>query len=74
MMIFMNGREDLPEADSCPQSTDESRITRLERAGTIVRRGSGSPLDVLGQPVRTDADILSALLEERSEERNEGYR
>ena len=39
-----------------------------------MRRGSGSPLDVLGQPVRADANILGALLEERSEERNEGCR
>lgn len=53
---------------------DDSKLTRLERAGTIVRRSSGSPLDVLGQPVRTDAKILIALLEERSEERNEGCR
>lgn len=53
---------------------DDGRIARLERAGTIVRRSSGSPLDVLGQPVRTDANILSALLEERSEEYDEGHR
>lgn len=74
MMIFMNGSEDISEADLRPHSTDDSRITRLARAGTIVRRGSGSPLDVLRQPVRADANILGALLEERSEERNEGCR
>lgn len=58
-MIFMNGSEDISEADLRPHSTDDSRITRLERAGTIVRRGSGRPLDVLGQPVRADANILA---------------
>ena len=52
----------------------EAKLARLERAGIVVRRGSGSPLDVLGQPLRSGAGVLEALLEERSEEAREGYR
>ena len=52
----------------------EAKIARLERAGIVVRRGPGSPLDVLGQPLRAGAGILEALLEERSEEARDGYR
>ena len=52
----------------------EAKLARLEQAGIVVRRGSGSPLDVLGQPLRPGAGVLEALLEERSEESREGYR
>ena len=52
----------------------EAKLARLERAGIVVRRGSGSPLDVLGQPLRAGAGVLDALLEERSEESRDGYR
>ena len=52
----------------------EAKLVRLEQAGIVVRRGSGSPLAVLGQPLRSGAGILEALLEERSEELREGYR
>ena len=52
----------------------EAKLAPLEQAGIVVRRGSGSPLDVLGQPLRPGAGVLEALLEERSEEAREGYR
>ena len=52
----------------------EAKLVRLEQAGIVVRRGSGSPLEVLGQPLRSGAGVLEALLEERSEESREGYR
>ncbi len=53
---------------------DEARIARPERAGTLSRRRAESPLAVPGAPLRTDAGILDALLEERLEERREGDR
>ena len=65
------GAEDAPEADDADR---DARLARLENSGTVVRRGSGSPLDMLGQPLRQGAGILEALLEERSEERGEDYR
>ncbi len=52
----------------------EAKLARLEQAGIVVRHGSGSPLDVLGQPLRAGARVLEALLEERSEESRDGYR
>ena len=52
----------------------EAKLARLEQAGIVARRSSGSPLDVLGQPLRPGAGVLEALLEERSEESREGYR
>lgn len=52
----------------------EAKIARLERAGIVVRHGSGSPLDMAGQPLRSGAGVLEALLDERSEGSREGYR
>ena len=52
----------------------EAKLARLEQSGMVVRRGSGSPLDVLGQPLRSGAGVLEALLDERSEESREGDR
>ena len=52
----------------------EAKLVRLEQAGVVARRGSGSPLDVLGQPLRSGAGVLEALLDERSEESREGDR
>ena len=65
------GAEDGKEADDVDRN---AKLARLERAGVVVRRGSGSPLDLLGQPLRPGAGVLEALLDERSEERYEGYR
>ena len=59
------------ESDSVDQ---EAKLARLEQAGIVVRRGSGRPLDLLGQPLRSGAGVLEALLDERSEEPREGDR
>lgn len=53
---------------------DEARLLRLEHEGVVVRRRSGSPADILGQPSHADAGLLQALLDERSEELREGGR
>ena len=53
---------------------DDARIVRLERAGTLSRRSAESPLKVLGLPFHGESRILNALLEERSEERQEDRR
>ena len=53
---------------------DELHLLRLEQAGIVVRRGSGSLLDVLGTPLGAGVDLLQALLDERSEERRDGDR
>ena len=52
----------------------EAKVARLEQAGIVVRRGSGSPLDVLERPLLAGAGVLEALLDDRSEESREGYR
>ena len=59
------------EAD---RADEEAKLARLEQTGTVERRGSESPLDVLGEPLRSGARVLEALLDERSEESREGYR
>ena len=53
---------------------EEARLLRLEQAGVVVRRRSGSPLDALGKPLPASAALMSALLDERVEERREGDR
>lgn len=51
-----------------------AKLTRLESSGVVARRSSGSPLEVVREPLSGGARVLDALLEERSEERREGYR
>ena len=68
---------------------EEARLLRLEQAGVVVRRRSESPqrgsargypshgespLDALGKPLPASAALMSALLDERVEERGEGDR
>ena len=53
---------------------EEARLLRLEQAGVVVRRDSGSPLKALGTPLRTSAALMQALLDDRSEELREGDR
>ena len=53
---------------------EDGSLRRLVNDGTIVHRGGGSILDALRNPVRSDGRLLSALLEERSEEYEEGRR
>ena len=65
------GANDGAEADDVDR---DAKLARLEHMGVVARLGSGSPLDILGQPLRAGAGILEALLDERSEERREGYR
>ncbi len=65
------GAGDGKEADSVDE---DAKLARLERTGIVVRIGSGSPLDVLGSPLPSEAGLLEALLDERSEESQEGYR
>ena len=60
--------------DAADDVDRDARLARLEHAGIVVRRGAGSPLDVLGRPLRSGAGVLEALIEERSEERGEGRR
>ncbi len=60
--------------DSTGEAGGNTKLARLERAGIVMRRGAGSPLDAIGQPLRTRSSVLDALLEERAEERREGSR
>ena len=53
---------------------EEAKLARLEQAGVIVRHDPGSPLDVLGKPLRPGAGLLDALLEERADETKDSYR
>ncbi len=64
----MSGIQELDEVDR------DAKLARLVQAEIVTRRGSGSPLDVVGQPVDKDAGLLDAVLEERTEERREGER
>ncbi len=52
----------------------EAKLARLVQADIVTRRSSGSPLDIVRQPVRQGSGLLDAVLEERSEERREGDR
>ena len=52
----------------------EAKLTRLVQAGTVARRGAGSPLAVVRQPLHQGARLLESVLEERAEERHEGGR
>ena len=52
----------------------EAKLARLVQAEVVTRRSSGSPLDIVRQPVDKDAGLLDTVLEERSEERREGER
>ena len=52
----------------------DAKLARLVQAEVVTRRGSGSPLDVVGQPLHHSAGLLDAVLEERMEERREGER
>ena len=52
----------------------DAKLTRLMQAGIVTRRGSGSPRDILRQPVGQGGGLLEAVLEERAEERHEGSR
>ena len=67
------GRGGMDEAGADDMDRN-AKLARLEQAGVLTRRVSGSPLDVLGAPLPAGTGILQALLEERSEERREGYR
>ena len=62
------GGQELDEVDR------EAKLARLVQAEIVTRRGSGSPLDIVRQPLRQGAGLLDAVLEERSEERHEGSR
>ena len=64
----MSGGQELDEVDR------DAKLTRLVQADIVTRYGSGSPLDIIGQPVDKDAGLLDAVLEERAEERREGNR
>ena len=64
----------MTQANDAEGMDDEARLLRLEQAGIVVRRDRGSPLDVLGTPLCAGADLLQALLEERSEELRDGDR
>lgn len=62
----------VPEAGATDADADESRISRLERAGVLRRATSPMPLDlILSPPPRTaqPARVVEALLEERREGR-----
>ena len=52
----------------------EAKLVRLVQAEIVTHSGSGSPLDIVRQPLHRGAGLLEAVLEERSEERQEGGR
>ena len=62
------GGQELDEVDR------EAKLARLMQADIVTRHSSGSPLDIVRQPLRQGAGLLDAVLEERSEERREGNR
>lgn len=51
-----------------------AKLARLESSGVVARRAKGTPLELVRQPPSSGARVLDALLEERLEERSEGYR
>ena len=47
----------------------DARLARLEDAGIVARERPGSPLEALGTPLESGADVLDALLQERRDGR-----
>ena len=64
----------MTRAKDAERMDEEAHLLRLEQAGIVVRRGSGSPLDALRTPLRTGIALMQALLDERSEELRDGDR
>ena len=52
----------------------DAKLARLVQADIVTHRGSGSPRDILQQPVGQGGGLLEAVLEERAAERHEGGR
>ena len=46
----------------------DAKLVRLVQAEVVTRRSSGSPLDIVRQPVGQSVGLLEAVLEERSKE------
>ena len=52
----------------------DAKLARLVQTEVVTRHRSGSPLDIVGPPLRQGAGLLDAVLEERAAERREGSR
>lgn len=62
------GGQELDEVDK------DAKLARLVQAEIVTRHRFGSPLDIVRQPLPQGAELLEAVLEERTEERREGER
>ena len=62
------GGQELDEVDR------DAKLARLVQAEIVTRRSSGSPLDIVRQPLHHGAGLLDAVLKERAEERQERSR
>ena len=52
----------------------DAKLARLVQAEVVTRHSSGSPLNIVRQPIGQGCGLLEAVLEERSEEHHEGGR
>ena len=68
-------QHDLYETEAVRKLADEAKLARLERAGIVVRHRANNPLDIVRawQPLE-DARLVEAVIEERDEEYQKGYR
>ena len=63
------------ETEMVRELADEAKLARLERAGIIVRHRAAEPLDIVRSwQSPEDARLVEAVIEERNEEYQQGYR
>lgn len=65
----------LYETEMVRELADEAKLARLERAGIVVRHRAAEPLDIVRSwQSPEDARLVEAVIEERDEEYQQGYR
>ncbi len=65
----------LYETEMVRELADEAKLARLERAGIVVRHRVAEPLDIVRSwQSPDDARLVEAVIEERNEEYQQGYR
>ena len=65
----------LYETEAVREFADEAKLARLERAGIVVRHRAAEPLDIVrSRQSLENASLVEAVIEERDEEYQDGYR
>ena len=73
-VLVMERRTPVARIVPVGHKTSDAKLARLVQAEVVTRHSSGSPLDIVRQPIGQGCGLLEAVLEERSEEHHEGGR